>query len=147
VKNKRLAFLLALLASFLLYLHVPLKQINKDLDPYYQEFMGLYNKHCPNRELPTKLEIRYQGLSGLVIGLCSRRYKSSVVSIDPLYWVTSSTLEQKQLMFHELTHCILYLGHVDLETRHYMAPQMEDITEEELVKQTEDIMKQVCGNQ
>lgn len=148
MKNKRLAFLLAIFASFLLYLHVPLKSINKDLNPYYQEFMELYDKHCPDRPLPAKLIVRYQGLPGMIIGLCSRMYEGSVVSIDPLYWVTSNTLEQKQLMFHELTHCVLYLSHLEnLETNHYMAPHMEEITNEELIGQTVNLMQQVCKNQ
>jgi len=145
MKNKKLAALLAIILGAVFYFTVPVRSIDSDFNEHYKSFMALYDQHCPERSLPLQFKVYYRRLGGSMIGLCTRRPGSSVVAIDPVYWFISSDLNQKQLMYHELTHCLLDVAHIiDPRGSHYMAPYMEDLTEEQLLSQTVEIMQEVC---
>ena len=145
--NKRTWFLLFFVGLFFTYVNIPLKEIDPDLTPYYDEFMGLYNDICPNRELPKKVIIRFNLKSGTVIGTCTRSYKRAVIEIDPFNWYLSPLMDRKQLMFHELTHCLLKLSHVDEKyINNYMNPVLYPLEEAELNSQVINNMIYVCGN-
>lgn len=145
MKNKKLAAILAIILGAVFYFTVPVKTIDPDFNDHYSSFMALYKQHCPEKTLPNQFKLYYRRLGGSMIGLCTRRPGSAVVAIDPIYWLISNDLTQKQLMYHELTHCLLDVGHItDPRKAHYMAPYMEDLSEEELLSQTVEIMKEVC---
>jgi hypothetical protein len=145
MKNKKLAAFIAIILGAVSYFTIPIKSIDRDFNEHYKSFMGLYNQHCPERKIPLQFKLHYRRLNGSMIGLCTRRPGSAVVAIDPIYWMISNDLVQKQLMYHELTHCLLDVAHIiDPRRSHYMGPYMEDLTEEELLEQTVEIMKEVC---
>lgn len=143
--TKRAWFLLFFVGLFFTYVNIPLKEIDPELAPYYQEFLGLYNEFCPNRPLPTKTVIKFNFKGGTVIGTCTRSYKRSVIEIDPINWYLSPLMDRKQLMFHELTHCLLSLGHVDERfVDNYMNPVLYPLEEPSLSLQVINNMHYVC---
>jgi hypothetical protein len=49
-----------------------------------------------------------------VAGMCVYNSVSNEVRIDPAYWasIQNNDILLEQLVFHELTHCVLHLGHI-----------------------------------
>ncbi|MFK7981824.1 MAG: putative metallopeptidase [Saprospiraceae bacterium] len=45
------------------------------------------------------------------VGLCNRTANNRMIVIDQDYWVTRSDNKKELLVFHELGHCSLNLGH------------------------------------
>jgi len=130
---------------FFTYVNIPLREIDPELYPYYEEFLGLYNDICPKKELPTKTIIRFNLKGGVVIGTCTRSYKRSVIEIDPVNWYLSTLNDRRQLMFHELTHCLLSLGHVDERyINNYMNPVLYPLEQHELNAQVINNLRYVC---
>jgi len=63
------------------------------------------------------IEVRFTNISNdAVIGRCNRDENgvSQSISIDPLYWKTSSELVREYIMFHELGHCVLSRNHTTI---------------------------------
>lgn len=60
------------------------------------------------------IEIMFTNISNpAVIGRCQRdeNGNSESITIDPVYWKTSTELEKEYIMFHELGHCVLSRDH------------------------------------
>lgn len=57
---------------------------------------------------------------GAVIGRCQPFLQN--ISIDPIYWNEATYIERKALIFHELSHCLLWKMH-DNEIRKDFCPK------------------------
>ena len=47
------------------------------------------------------------------IALCMVSGNEKHITIDKEYWITMDNMRQQQVMFHELGHCVLMLGHTN----------------------------------
>lgn len=137
-----MTFLLGLLASLLLFLSVPSKRADNDLYPYYKDFMVFSKKKCNKIETPNQFLLTFRILKNDQIGLCyTYPYSKREVFIDEFYWNSATEKEKRQLVFHELTHCILDKDHVDNEMDYmnaYLLPLEEDILYKQLTSNIEE---------
>lgn len=58
------------------------------------------------------------------IGVCYKRGNDRSIVISREYWVFASEMAKAALMFHELAHCKLDLGHTEPGSNSLMEPRM-----------------------
>ena len=58
------------------------------------------------------------------IGVCYKKENQRSIVIDRSFWLTASAVKKTALMFHELAHCKLDLGHVEPGSGSLMEPVM-----------------------
>lgn len=82
--------------------------IEAELEPYWERFSELTNarsKHVAGF---------FKTLESPTVGLCTSYTDGSrKIEIDPQFWQDSTPLGKEELVFHELGHCALNLGHND----------------------------------
>lgn len=139
-----MAFLLGIFASLILFLTVPNKRADTDLYPYYKDFMTFSKKKCNKIETPNQFLLTFGTLKNDQIGLCySYAFNKREIFIDEAYWNNATEVEKRQLVYHELTHCILNKDHVNDE-KNYMNPYLFPLEEEELYKQLTVNIDEFC---
>lgn len=123
----------------------------KELVSYLQEFKDLYKKAC-NKEIndlvPSGVSIIHLApLKYPTLGVCRRNGISGFeIVISPSVIVSPSWDGQgRTTMRHELAHCLLNQSHIN-DPKHFMNPQLYEISHEELDKQTLEIMKDHCDD-
>lgn len=81
--------------------------------PYVDQFNSYakINKIDPSTYSSIKLSMKLQPLMQGVIGQCSTNYKNSTIIINSNYWAKFNELDKKTVLFHELSHCLLFLNH------------------------------------
>ena len=84
--------------GLVLYRHVDARTIE-----YVKEFEKHYGKNIPN------ITIEFRDLPGNAKGLCNTITRK--IYIDEDKWYGIGKLSQEELIFHELGHCVLGLGH------------------------------------
>lgn len=87
-------------------------KIDKEFLPYYYKFID-FNKRCGLKSLPGT-SIKFTKLETSVYGRCY--YFKNRMVINNLFWKDLNNLQREQLIFHELGHCLLKLGHDDIGT-------------------------------
>jgi hypothetical protein len=132
------------ISSIILFFMLPINNIDKELQSYYKEYMDLAKSQCDKIKPPTQFSIRFGKLSDDNIGVCTYYVNRREILIDNNYWRMSNLEIRKQLIFHELTHCILGIDHINLESN-YMNPYLLELPEEELYIQVKQNMKAVCN--
>lgn len=144
MKVFKMAFLFGLFASFILFLSVPSKKADVELYPYYMDFMSFSKKRCDKIETPNQFLLTFKQLKNDEIGLCyTYPYNKREIFIDEFYWDNASETERRQLVYHELTHCILNKDHVKSENN-YMNAYLFPLEEEELYKQLSNNIDDFC---
>lgn len=90
--------------------------IDAPLQEYFDRFAveaGLRNIPIDYVEMMISGDIRFITTPN-VIGQCGHTEKEpNIVIVDKLYWDSADDLEREFLVFHELGHCALKLGHLD----------------------------------
>ena len=93
---------------------------NKELKPYVEMFYedaGVYGKHISRGEISYYLkdEPLAEELP-TAVGVCfkskNKLYLPYIV-VSNHYWAMASFLERKALIYHEMAHCLMNLGHVN----------------------------------
>jgi len=107
--------------SFIACEEEPQPAIDVDLLVYVEDFIFEANERDYIDENGNALHIDSLGIevmftnisNSAVIGRCNRDENDEGVSIsiDPLFWKTSTELEKEYIMFHELGHCVLNRNH------------------------------------
>ena len=134
------------ISSMILFFTLPMNSIDKDLNSYYKEFMDLGKEHCNKIQKPNQFSIRFSKLTDDNIGLCTVYIHRKEVLIDENYWAISNLETRKQLVFHELTHCILDKNHIDSEDN-YMNPYLIELPKDVLYEQVKDNMVKFCNGE
>jgi hypothetical protein len=94
--------------------------VDEELVPFYESFAEEAAKRgivFDNAEEQIEGYIQSIASDG-VLGACRRNEDnddSPQIFLDKPYWKTATTLEKEYVMFHELGHCFLKLGHDDSE--------------------------------
>lgn len=138
-----MGFLAVWFSSVVLFFILPINNVDKDLNVYYKEFMDLSKKQCNKIQKPNQFSIRFSKLPDDNIGLCTIYIHRKEVLIDENYWSISNLETRKQLVFHELTHCILDKHHIDSEDN-YMNPYLIELPQDVLYNQVKDNMRLFC---
>jgi hypothetical protein len=121
--------------------------IDPILEPYNAEYREILLGVCPSKSnLPgTRYTINFVPKGDGWIGVCKPRLGGFTINIDREYWNTRATPEEKtQLMYHELTHCILDKDHSE-DPNNYMYPTIIPMAYEDLIIQVKKDMQEYCN--
>ena len=141
-----MGFLAVWISSVIMFFTLPMNNIDKDLNLYYKEFMDLGKKECKKIQKPNQFSIKFSKLTDDNIGLCTVYVHRKEILIDENYWAISNLETRKQLVFHELTHCILNKDHVNSEDN-YMNPYLIELPKDVLYEQVKDNMVKFCNGE
>lgn len=145
MSSSKMNLILAWFSSFLIFFTLSSNKIDNGLNGYYQEFMDLAKQECNKISPPSQFSITFSLLSGDNVGECTTYLVRRKIEIDKNYWNNSSIETKRQLMFHELTHCVLDMDHVNSESN-YMNPYLVELPAEELYRQVKQNMATYCNN-
>ncbi len=120
-KNFRIPELAAFLTLLLIFSGCakddgPQYFVDSSIRPYFERFEYEANLRNIRIDLDSMMisgDIRVINASN-VIGQCGHtEAEPSVVIVDKFYWDSANDLEREFVVFHELGHCALFLGHND----------------------------------
>jgi hypothetical protein len=137
-------FIVTWLLSLILFISVPIKNIPDNVEPYYNEYVSIVKNECPKITVPRQLIIEFKELKNEQIGLCYLYAFRRRIQFDPFYWTSTNDMMRKQLVFHELTHCILETHHDDSYVN-YMNSYIIYIPEETLIEQVKQNARSYCN--
>lgn len=142
-KNLKL-FFYSFLISYIVFLFIPSQSVDSDLTVLHNEFIKIADQSCPVKP-PSKITIQFADIyKDGVVGECYIKLKGFHINIDKEYFYRSNLLSQKQLIFHELTHCYYGIDHVE-DKKHYMYAYMNKMESEEiLLNQVKTLLKERC---
>lgn len=123
-------------------------QSNDSLKPYITEFYDHLERVCP--ETHDLRNERYSiGFgdtdSDGTIGYCAPLLNGYQIVIDKDFWNRASLEDRSNLMYHELTHCVLGVQHSSDE-KNYMYPVIHHMTFNEVYSQADKYMKDYCND-
>lgn len=139
----RMNLFLAWISGVILFISLPTIEVDHEIAPYYNEFMEIVKNECPNLQLPNQLFVLFDELNDDEIGSCTVYLHKKQILIDKNFWSISEARVRKQLVFHELTHCVLKLNHVDVENN-YMYPYIETVPGDQLIEQVRLNVRIAC---
>lgn len=121
--------------------------VNK-IDPQTREFYKEYISYIPdsckaNILRDNKIVIRFEKLDSNFIGFCNRMFKRRLILLDSGFWSWTKETDKKQLLFHELSHCLLNKDHVD-NVGNYMYPTQTPILETLFIEQVKLDIQEYC---
>lgn len=125
----------------------------ENIDPtfmgYYKDYTELYKKTCSKRSiLPTRITIVFEPnrADERDIAVCFRLARTTRIAVDIKNWnLYSDPQQREQIMYHELSHCMLRKHHEDSDEGNYMYPSMELLlSHPTLIKQVTNDMKEAC---
>ncbi len=122
---------------------VPMRKIDKDIQPYYDAFIENFTEICGNYNPPNLVNIHFTKLVSPNIGGCLSYPFGYTLDIDQEYWDLAPSSRRVQLVYHELSHCVLGKDHVD-NPDNYMYSSLEDLPLETTLNQTRDNMHEFC---
>ena len=98
-----------IVSSFCLYFMLSLsheaQSIDRNAEPHYRKFLR-YAKECQVKVLPIKFRIELGDINRPgIVGICMPG--KSVITLQESRWGTLEKHKQEQLLFHELSHCLL----------------------------------------
>lgn len=140
----------------LIFLLAPVNYVDKELKPYYDQYMTFVNGYCdkddyfyPNKVSIKIADIRQQDPDSILqtIGYCesdsTSLMKSFNIVIDRSSFNNMTKLERFQLVAHEMRHCLFLADH-SLDPSNYMYPEMQSISEYQLYSQIVDDISRSC---
>ena len=121
--------------------------VSSDLRPHVEAFKEAYELSCGGTlEFPEYYKIETAtDLYKNRAGVCVRLPGMFLIKIDRDGWEHSDQHEKMQVMFHELSHCLLKEDH-SKNSSNYMYYKMNDLVDEEVVRQTFVVMRRHCSN-
>jgi len=123
---------------------VPSHYVDPELKPYVDDYMALLDQTCPGKVrynnqfivVKTKLDEKY-------IGMCTNLLDYRKIEVDTAFWNQADEYERRQLMYHELAHCVLNKKHVE-GFDNYMYYRKNDVLPYLLESQVVLDMKEWC---
>lgn len=145
---KKLKYGLIMVLTIICVSHwVPINHVDKELKPYYDDYMFLANSFCTPEQYwyPSKVRIYLTDLQGQTIGTCAYRYPSAFdIMIDRTFFKAVDDVKRFQLLAHEMRHCLFVVDH-NPDPNNYMAEYFPSIPKFILYRQVIDDLKKSCG--
>lgn len=141
----RLAFLSVFIAAVMVFTN-PIflfdSKINEDLIPYWNREIETIRSTCTKGiSLPTNIVVDF-GDTDDAIGYCQRYSNGFKIVINKDYWNRRlDDLGKRQLLLHEMCHCIFHVKHDESNPKHFMYPEYTKIDQTSLLSQLEEILK------
>ena len=124
------------------------KYVDIGLSPYVQEYYNLLHDYCPNKSYNTTVMYNIKIVSDLddeAIGVCYRFFSGYKILIKKPWWDMATDANKRQLIYHEMAHCLIYREHEMRDMSHYMYPEFNNILQEDLLIQTVQDIEDFCG--
>lgn len=144
--SDRMIAYISIIIGFILYSIVPVNSVDETLLGYKQEFLYLARQECDRVKEPNQFIIQFSKLRDEEAGVCIVYPFKKIILIDEYYWESADPVSRKQLIFHELSHCLLNKEHVE-NPENYMNAYVSPQTEESLYEQTILNIKDYCNEQ
>lgn len=140
-----LAIIGLILSVFLLVEdNVQVLEVPPQAKNYYNEYISYIPKYCKNKVFRfNKLRISFSPLGEDYIGFCNKTFNERQIILDTSFWKWMSIDDKKQLLFHELSHCLINKDHVTDPTN-YMYPTEYTIPEKVVIEQVKEDIKYYC---
>lgn len=123
---------------------IPERVVNKEMEGYYNTYVHQLNTICPGRyKEPHQMIVDIKPLPKSTIGLCIRLFTKRYMYVDTSHWTYSNEFKRKQVLYHELSHCLLDKEHVD-DYNHYMYFQDTEILPHVFESQVIADMREYC---
>jgi hypothetical protein len=123
----------------------PINKIDPKTKAMYKEYISYIPKDCRSKALrQNKIVIRFEALDSDFIGYCNKVFKERIILLDVNYWRWTSTEDQKQLLFHELSHCLLNKEHVE-DITNYMYPAQYSLPMALVIEQVKMDIETFCS--
>lgn len=134
---------------FELNMLTPSQRVNKIFIPYYEEFIGYVQQKCKEDEysLPRQIVIDFGNpAKDTAIATCSYSYFRFTIDVDKEYWDRADEDGKYATIFHELSHCILHMEHVD-DPKHYMFAYDTKVTIQNVKNQLKSYLEKNCSKE
>ena len=132
-----------------MYLFSPIKSIDPQLKPYYNEYLLLAKLYCNEKDLniPRRISIQLSDwMEEGTLGFCIQYPTMSYfIRIQETYWNKANEAQRYQVIVHELSHCVMREGHSD-DPHSYMYYAINDLSIEETNRQLVDFLSKKCNN-
>ena len=138
--NKLRLFIYAIIIAFAIQLSGPMfliqEGVNEELVNSWNNELMTIEKDCGKKlKLPSKILVDFGDTEG-AIGYCQRFPNGFKIIIDKNYWDNKlDDLGKRQLLLHEMMHCIFKVGHNLKDPNHFMYPEYTPIKESDLLIQ------------
>lgn len=135
-----LRVLVLILLGLAIFHITPIHVLDPALEPYVQDYLNIVHTYCEDEQLylPLKTSVKFvEKLDGEAVARCGRGLVFWDIQVLRSDWTSSSERERREIMYHELTHCILEKDHVD-NPRNYMYYYISSATSEETVEQIKE---------
>ena len=137
-----IGFILSL--ALLLDDNIKIFHVPKEVKNYYNEYVSYIPHDCRRKVFRfNKFNIKFSPLGGDFIGFCNKMFRERKIILDTQYWKWMSEADKKQLLFHELSHCLINKNHVE-DMTNYMYPTAYTVPEEIFVAQVKEDIKNYC---
>lgn len=123
--------------------------VDKELQPYVNEYMFLLKRYCPNNHYNTShqyvIELVEDGLDNPNwAAVCTRKVVGFNIRIDKTFWEQADKTLRQELIDHEMAHCFIYKPHVT-DNKNYMWPILLDLDHTTYTKQAIKDIQDFCG--
>jgi len=123
---------------------VSARSVTPEFEPYVKEYYRKVEANCHPDDYNSSpfYQIKFKPQVDGIIGLCYQKINGYRIEIDPDWWNDPwrTEADRKQLMDHELAHCVIYRPHSD-NAQHYMYPSHVNLSEQvENAQVLEDIV-------
>lgn len=124
------------------------KIIDSQLETYYNEFNNLIANNCnhiENLNGSKKIYIGFKDLKEDTAGECLIGREAWTILIDKKVFDSFDELDKENLLYHELTHCILLLDHTK-DVNNYMNPFLINLPDKQtLINQVIENINAACS--
>lgn len=141
-------FIYSLVLAVLLYFQVDKhylldEGVNNEISNHWTSEIQTIEKTCGKKViLPRKVLVDFGDTEG-AIGYCQRFINGFKIIIDRHYWnVILDEAGKKQLLLHEMMHCIYKIDHNKKDPGNFMYPEYTRISDPELMKQLHELLKE-----
>lgn len=113
------------------------KRIDDELRPFTEEYHALLDKYCDTKNYNTSnfYSITFvNSMNDGDIGVCYRKINGYSIEVNKQWWDAVSENDRRQLIYHEMAHCLIYKDHVD-DKNNYMNPYFNRLQYNDLADQ------------
>lgn len=123
------------------------KSVDPILEPYVFDYYQLFKEQCPVKfkETTSSYTIDFIPDNKTYVGVCMLRLHGFRLHVNREWWDNeASLLDKRQLIYHELSHCVLDKDHVN-DIHNYMYPIIYPVPYDVYVSQVKSDMKAFCN--
>jgi len=139
-------FVLFPLMVGLLLILFPYRKIDKRLEPSVDWVMNIVNEECPKHNYfwPSKIEIKIEDKPNYsYIGICRKNPLTFIIEVQQYFYEMEQEEFIKQLMAHELIHCIFNQDHIN-EDGNLMNPNFQMVLNGTVEEQLREFARKSC---